>query len=90
MSISYCVSFFIIESKLKTNVEHPDKTKYVGKINPFTDILTQTNSFLDLYAHILANIDKNLRFDEFLTQLRIPENIKKWQIASKLLMKKEN
>ena len=47
-------------------------------------LITQTNSFLDLYAHILANIDKNLRFDEFLTQLRIPENIKKWQIASVL------
>jgi len=69
---------------MKTDVKNPEKTKYIGKISPFTDSLTQTNSLLDLYAHILANIDKNLRFDDFLTQLRIPENIAKWQITSVL------
>jgi len=74
----------IKEFVMKTDVEHPDKTKYIGKISPFTDSITQANSLYDLYAQILANIDKNLRFDDFLTQLRIPENITKWQIPSAL------
>ncbi len=74
----------IKEMVMKTDVEHPEKTKYIGKISPFTDSITQANLFFDLYAHILANIDKNLRFDDFITQLRIPENITKWQIASVL------
>ncbi len=74
----------IKEFVMKTDIEHPDKTKYIGKISPFTDSITQANSLYDLYAHILAKIDKNLRYDDFLTQLRIPEKITKWQIPSVL------
>ncbi|MHA1718385.1 MAG: hypothetical protein ACTSXK_02565 [Promethearchaeota archaeon] len=72
----------IKEMVMKIDAKNPEKTRYIGNISPFNDKLTQTNEILDLYAYILSNIYKNLKFDDFLTQMRIPQNIKKWQISS--------